>query len=198
MWLISLLFITWSSPQVLVDRIVASVDKKLITLSEIQQIALIKCLDIQGDACLTLPLNADILENARQHAIYEQLIINAASHAYEPIVDLQINERIAFLQSKLSSPDAFNQWMARAHLSMQELKDLIKRMQQVALFLENRIRFRIEITQEDIAHYKTQHPKLFDEEIKAQLKQEAFNQRTQAYVKDLAKNADIKRIGRLE
>ena len=130
-----------------VDRIAAVIDRQVLTVSEINQMAEIRF----------FPRVAGRSEDDYRHDILEALIAQALRFrdverfGAQDIPKDSIEARLVEIQRRFASPAEFDAALARAELTPDELRALIKRQLQVEAYIQERFAPMVFVANEDIA-----------------------------------------------
>lgn len=134
---------------VTVDRIAAVVDQEVVTVSEVSQIAEMRF----------FPRIAGQGEDEYRRAVLDALIAQALRlrdverfGAADITVD-QIEARLQEIQRRFASPAEFEAALARAELTLDELRALVRRQLQVDAYIQERFAPLVFVTNEDIEKY---------------------------------------------
>lgn len=137
-----------ASAQKVVDRIAAVVDQQVITVSEIDQMETVRF----------FPRTA-ISEDDYRHQILEALIVQALR-----LRDVQrfgaldvpkdsIEARVQEIQKRFASPEEFNAALAKAELTLDDLRTLVKRQLQVESYIQERFAPMVFVSNEEVQNY---------------------------------------------
>src|SRR5579859_2284920 len=132
-----------------VDLISALVDRQVLTVSEVTQMA-----DIRFFA-----RRAGQSDDDYRHAILEDLIAQALRYrdverfGAADVSKDAIEARLLEIQKRFASPDEFNAAVRNAQLTMDEVRALIKRELQVENYIQERFAPMIGVTTEEIETY---------------------------------------------
>jgi len=146
--LITFLFST-SVYAVTVDRIAAVIDRQVLTVSEVNQMAELRF----------FPRVAGRNDDDYRHDILEALIAQALRFrdverfGAQDIPKDSIESRLVEIQHRFASPADLDAALARAELSPDELRALIKRQLQVEAYIQERFAPMVFVANEDIADY---------------------------------------------
>jgi hypothetical protein len=134
---------------VTVDRIAAVVDRQVLTVSEVNQMAEVRF----------FPRVAGRSEDDYRHDILEALIAQALRYrdverfGAQEIPTDSIEARLVEIQHRFASPAELDAALARAELTADELRALIKRQLQVEAYIQERFAPMVFVANEDIADY---------------------------------------------
>ena len=148
----SLIFLVASSlgaQTSVIDRIAALVDRQVITVSEINQMA-----EIQF-----FPRTAGQSEDDYRHSILESLIAQALRYrdverfGTADISKDDIESRLQQIEGRFASPADFTAALQKAELSLDEVRALIKRQLQVESYIQERFAPMIFVSSDQIEAY---------------------------------------------
>jgi hypothetical protein len=134
---------------VTVDRIAAVIDRQVLTVSEVNQMAEVRF----------FPRAAARSEDDYRHDILEALIAQALRFrdverfGAQDIPKDSIEARLVEIQHRFASPAELDAALARAELTPDELRALIKRQLQVEAYIQERFAPMVFVANEDIADY---------------------------------------------
>jgi peptidyl-prolyl cis-trans isomerase SurA len=181
----------------LVDRIVAIIDREVVTLSEAEQAQEIAFARAKEDVALV-----DVVERLIESRLVEREVERFTS---EP-VPTELVER-AFDEVRAGSPEgaAFQRMLERSGLSEEELRATLRRQVAVAQYLERRFRPLTFVTDDQIEAYyrdelapsvsRERLPELAEvsDSIRRILEERAFNARVEEWITGLKDRATIRR-----
>ena len=181
----------------LVDRIVAIIDREVVTLSEAEQAKEIALARSRDEVALV-----DIVERLIESRLVEREVERFTS---EPVPS-ELVER-AFEEVRAGSPSgaAFQQMLERSGLSEEELRSTLRRQVAVAQYLERRFRPLTFVTDDQIETYyrdelapsvsRERLPEIAEvsDSIRRILEERAFNARVEEWITGLKERATIRR-----
>jgi peptidyl-prolyl cis-trans isomerase SurA len=132
-----------------VDRIAAVIDQQVLTVSEVNQLAEVRF----------FPRVAGRSEDDFRHDILEALIAQALRYrdverfGAQDIPKDSIESRLVEIQRRFTPPGEFDNALARAELTLDELRALIKRQLQVEAYIQERFAPLVFVANDDIATY---------------------------------------------
>ena len=148
--LLSLTLAAAPLPALTVDRIAAVVDRQILTVSEVVQMA-----DIRF-----LPRTKGQSDEGYRHEILDALIAQALRYrdverfGAQDIPKDTIEARRREIQARFESPADFDRAILKAELSLDELDALIKRQLQVEAYIQERFAPMVFVSGDEIeAHY---------------------------------------------
>jgi hypothetical protein len=134
---------------VTVDRIAAVIDRQVLTVSEVNQMAELRF----------FPRVAGRNDDDYRHDILEALIAQALRYrdverfGAQDIPKDSIESRLVEIQHRFASQAELDAALARAELTPDELRALIKRQLQVEAYIQERFAPMVFVANEDIADY---------------------------------------------
>ena len=143
------LFLAMPALGVTVDRIAAVIDQQVLTVSEVDQMVQIRF----------FPRVAGRSDDDAHHDVLEALIAQALRYrdverfGAQDIPKDSIEARLVEIQHRFASPAELDAALARAELTPDELRTLIKRQLQVEAYIQERFAPLIFVANEDIAAY---------------------------------------------
>jgi len=181
----------------LVDRIVAIIDREVVTLSEAEQASEIA----RARTGASTPL-VSVVERLIESRLVEREVERFTGAPASPeLVDDALQE----VRRGFSSESGFREMLARSGLSEEELRAKLRRQLDVTAYLEQRFRPLTFVTDEQIeAYYRdelspsvegTRLPELSEvsESIRRILEERAFNARVEEWIDALKGRARIRR-----
>jgi peptidyl-prolyl cis-trans isomerase SurA len=181
----------------LVDRIVAIIDREVVTLSEAEQASEIARARSQTDVALV-----EVVERLIESRLVEREVERFTS---EPVSSDLVERAFGEVRAASPSDAAFREMLARSGLSEEELRGTLRRQVAVAQYLERRFRPLTFVTEDQIeAYYRDELapsvggqrlPELAEvsESIRRILEERAFNARVEEWIAALKKTAKIQR-----
>jgi hypothetical protein len=148
--LLTFLGITATAPAVTVDRVAAVIDRQVLTVSEISQLVTLRFFPRLGES-----------EDDYRREVLEALIAQALRFrdverfGAQDIPADRIEARLAEIRARFASPADFNTALARAELSADEVRALVKRQLQVEAYIQERFAPLVFVTPEEIEAYYT-------------------------------------------
>jgi peptidyl-prolyl cis-trans isomerase SurA len=181
----------------LVDRIVAIIDREVVTLSEAEQASEIA----RARSAEEVPFVA-IVERLIEARLVEREVERFTS---EPVPSALVERAFEEVRAGSSSASEFEKMLARNGLTEDELREILRRQVSVARYLERRFRPLTFVTDEQIAAYYRDElapsvsgdrlPELeqVSESIRRILEERAFNERVEEWIRGLKERATIRR-----
>jgi peptidyl-prolyl cis-trans isomerase SurA len=181
----------------LVDRIVAIIDRDVVTLSEAEQASAVAA-SRTGE---TVEL-VDTVERLIESRLVEREVERFTS---EPIPRELVDQAVAEVRSGFASDEAFQAMLSSNGLSEQELRSELRRQLEVNRYLERRFRALVFVSDEEIeAYYRDELPKeaggkplpelsQVSDKIRRILEERRFNARVDEWIKGLKSRSVIRR-----
>jgi len=182
----------------LVDRIVAIIDREVVTLSEAEQASEIARARTGAAAA---PL-VSVVERLIESRLVEHEV---ERFTREPVSPELVDDALQEVRARFSSETAFLEMLARNGLSEEELRATLRRQIGVSQYLEQRFRPLTFVTEEQIdVYYRGELlpslqgrplPELSEvsESIRRILEERAFNARVEEWIEGLKGRARIRR-----
>lgn len=182
-----------------VDRIVAVVDRDVITLSEAEEAAELRLLRGQDPLAMS-----EIVERLIESRLIEREV---GRYPEEAVPQEQVDAAIDSLRASFATPSAFSASLSAGGLTETELVSLVRRQLSIERYLETRFRPLVFVTDEQVARYYDdvllpdvasageEPPPLADLEtgIRRVLEERAFNQRIEEWIQRLKSRSRIRR-----
>ena len=181
----------------LVDRILAIIDRDVVTLSEAEQAAEIA----RARTGASDPL-VEIVERLIESRLVEREVERFTG---EPVPPALVDGALREVRGRFASEQDFLEMLARSGLSEGELSTILRKQIGVTQYLEQRFRPLTFVTEEQIATYYRdellpavegrQAPELSDvsESIQRILEERTFNARVEEWIEGLKGRARIRR-----
>lgn len=186
---------------VTIDRVAAVVDRSVITVSEVSQMAETRF----------FPRAAGQSDDDYRHDVLNSLIAQALRYrdverfGAQDIPKDSIEARLREIEARFPTPADFTAALERAHLTLDDFRGLIKRQLQLEAYIQERFAPQVFIANDDIAAYYngpwTQQrrarglpvPPLADvrEEIRTLLRSERLGQEIDKWTSDLRLRANV-------
>jgi len=181
----------------LVDRIVAIIDRDVVTLSEAEQ---------AGEIARARTGASDPLVSIVERLIESRLVEREVERfTGEPVSPELVDGALQEVRARFPSESAFREMLARSGLSEEELSAMLRKQIGVAQYLEQRFRPLTFVTEEQVAAYYRDElrpaiegapaPELSDvsESIRRVLEERTFNARVEEWIEGLKGRARIRR-----
>ncbi len=200
-WAILLLAVRHPIHAATIDRIAALVDRQVLTVSEISQMAEIRF----------FPRKARQSDDDYRRDILDTLIAQALRFrdverfGAEDIAKDSIESRLREIQRRFPSPADFDAALQRAELSLDEVRALVKRQLQLEAYIQERFAPMIFVSSEEIETYyrgpwsQQRRERSLDippqsqvqEEIRALLKSSRLQQEVERWTTQLRSRANV-------
>lgn len=182
----------------LVDRIVAIVDREVITLSEAEEARRMAELQTGAEA----PSLVETVDELIKARLVEREVERFGA---EPVPEDLVLEARARLRASFPSAAAYDDALVRRSLSDEALLDLLRRQLAITRYLESRFRALTFVTDEEVERYYREEllPELpegaaavlgeHDDAIRSLLEERKFNDRVEEWIQELEDRARIRR-----
>lgn len=185
-----------------VERVVAVVDQRVITMSEVERVARLEIARRKGQVAITEVLPPDYLEDVRRHLISDSLLVAEANRfgATAPTA-LELGAVETQLRERFATAAAYVNFLQVLPFKEDEVRDYLRRDLWVNKFIESKLRARIEITPMDRTKYRADHPDAAswnDKDVNAEITREQLVEKSRAYLLDLCERAEVRVIGRFD
>lgn len=182
----------------LVDRIVAVIDRDVITLSEAEDARRVAEIDSDGRS-VSLPEAVDALIETR---LIEREVERFGA---EPVPDELLTEARQRLRSRFDSEASFEEALESRGLSEAALEELLRRQLTIHQYLEKRFRALTYVTEEEAEAFFREEilPELpegsetlfseHEEAVRRLLEERKFNDRVDEWLEELRSSAEIRR-----
>jgi SurA-like protein len=178
----------------LVDRIVASVNNEVITLSELERA-------VRFNVALGGKNEDKLRTETLEGLINRHLLIQEAYRLkFVEVSDQDINAEIEKLKMRLGSDNAFAGFLARLDITREQLGRMLGERLLVEKFIEKKIGLYVHVSRDEARDYFNNHPaefkdKRFEEAqkmITAMLTGQKLQQQAAQYLAELRSKADIR------
>lgn len=181
----------------LVDRIVAIIDREVVTLSEAEQARAIGRARSGSEAPLV-----EVVERLIESRLVEREVERFTG---EPVSPALVDRALGEIRERFDSETAFRETFSKSGLTEEELRTNVKRQLAVSQYLERRFRPLTFVTDDQIdAYYREElvpdlpgghAPELSEvsESIRRILEERAFNARVEEWIEGLKGRARIRR-----
>jgi len=178
----------------LVDRIVASVNRDAITLSELNQ-AVGFNRELGGGAGET------VREETLQGLINRQLLLQEAARLkFVDISPQEVSGEVEKLKSRLGSDRAFEEFLSKLDMTQEQLSRMLAERLLVERFVEKKIALFVRVNRDEAEQYFSRNPDRFkgkqflevQKVIIAGLQARKVDEQLDRYVTELRSRADIR------
>ena len=180
----------------LVDRVVAIVDRDVVTLSEAEQAIALR--ELRGSETPTLE---DVVERLIEERLIEREV---ARFAGEGVPDDDVEQTLSLVAARFASREAFEMSLSEHGLDTAALRKIIRSQLQINRYLDRRFRALTQVAADEIERYYDDEirPQLSEardvtdserEQIRRLLEEKKFNDRVDAWIDALKARAHIRR-----
>lgn len=183
----------------IVDRVVAVIDRDVITLSEAEQASEFRAL--RGQDALPLP---DVVERLIESRLIEREVDR---YPVEAVPQQQVDAAVDSVRASFPTPTDFSAALAARGLTEDELTLLVRKQFTIQRYLESRFRPLVFVSDDDVQHYYDDvflpdvaaagesAPPLSSVEagIRRILEEKVFNQRIDEWIARLKSRSRVRR-----
>jgi len=144
--------------EILVDDVVAVVNRHVITRSEIRQEAALVLVEQRGDRGLEREITPEFLVKVMEMLINQRVLLDEAQKMGVPPVTEQQRERLLMgFMRRFLDPEVYARFLFAHDLSEDEISDILVRHYRVERLKERKLRVMPEVTREDVRQYYDKH-----------------------------------------
>ncbi|HUM10185.1 MAG TPA: hypothetical protein VLT82_04450 [Myxococcaceae bacterium] len=133
------------------DRVVALVDGRVLSWSQLDFEARVMLIDRGGVEAATAPLDASTIQNALDLAIAQRAVTAEADklNAY-PVEPAEIDQRLRTFESRFPTPAAFQGFLKLHDADRAALAEVLARALRTEKFVEGRVRLRAQVPESEV------------------------------------------------
>ena len=133
------------------DRVVALVDGRLLSASQLDFEARVMLIDRGGIDAATAPLDAAALQNALDLAIAQRAASAEADklNAY-PVEPAEVDARLRAFEARFATPAAFDSFLKGHDADRAQVAEVLARALRTEKFIEGRVRLRSQVSESDV------------------------------------------------
>ncbi len=133
------------------DRVVALVDGRVLSWSQLDFEARVMLIDRGGVEAATGPLDASTIQNALELAIAQRAATAEADklNAY-PMEPAEIDQRLRTFESRFPTPAAFQAFLKLHDADRAALAEVLARALRTEKFVEGRVRLRAQVPESEV------------------------------------------------
>ena len=144
--------------EILVDDVVAVVNRHVITRSEIRQEAALVLVEQRGERGLEREITPEFLVKVMEMLINQRVLLDEAQKMGVPPVTEQQRERLLLgFRRRFSDLEVYARFLFAHDLSEDEIGDILMRHYRVERLKERKLRVMPEVTREDVRQYYDKH-----------------------------------------
>ena len=134
-----------------IDRVVALVDGRVVSWSQLDFEARVMLIDRGGVEAATAPLDASTIQNALDLAIAQRAATAEADklNAY-PVEPAEIDQRLRTFESRFPSAAAFQAFLKAHDADRAALAEVLARAVRTEKFVEGRVRLRSQVPESEV------------------------------------------------
>jgi hypothetical protein len=133
------------------DRVVALVDGRVLSWSQLDFEARVMLIDRGGIQAATGPLDASTLQGALELAVAQRAATAEADklNTY-PVEPAEIDQRLRNFESRFASPAAFQAFLKAQDADRAALAEVLARAIRTEKFIEGRVRLRAQVAESEV------------------------------------------------
>ena len=133
------------------DRVVALVDGRVLSWSQLDFEARVMLIDRGGVEAATAPLDASTIQNALDLAIAQRAATAEADklNTY-PVEPAEIDQRLRTFESRFPTPAAFQAFLGAHDADRAALAEVLARALRTEKFVEGRVRLRSQVPESEV------------------------------------------------
>jgi hypothetical protein len=187
--------------KVLVDEVVAVVNRHLITRSEVRQEAALVLVEQRGDQGLEREITPEFLVKVMELLINQRVLLDEAQKMGVPPVTEEQRERLLLgFRRRFSDPEVYARFLFTHDITEEEIGDILVRHYRVERLKERKLRVMPEVTKEEVRQYYDKHRielgnapfELVAEAIRLKLITRTREKGLARWVWDLRKRSEVK------
>jgi hypothetical protein len=184
------------------DRAVASVEGRVITLTQLEFEARVILINAGGLEAAFAPLDQETLTKSLNTMLDQRLATLEAdkldAYSLEPG---ELERALASFRARFSSEARFRQFLERYEVELGDVAEVLKRSLRAQRALDARLRLKAQVSEVETRQYRAQHPELKD--VAPELvRQRLYAQRFQALVREelaqARRQVDVRLLGPFE
>ena len=152
-WLLVLAALLSAHPAAarILDRVVALVDGRVLSWSQLEFEARVMLIDRGGVEAATAPLDAATIQNALDLAIAQRAATAEADklNSY-PVEPAEIDQRLRTFETRFPSAAAFETFLRAHDADRASLAEVLARAVRTEKFLEGRVRLRLQVPESEV------------------------------------------------
>ncbi len=184
------------------DRAVAAVEGRVITLSQLEFEARVIIVNAGGVEAAFAPLDHEALARALDTVIDQRLSVIEAdkldAYSLEPG---ELERALAAFRSRFGSEARYREFLERHEVESADVGEVLKRSLRAQRALDARLRLKAQVGESEARQYRDTHPELKDVALEI-VRQRLFTQRFQALVRDelavARRSIDVRLLGPFE
>ena len=185
----------------LLDEVVAVVEARSITLSEVAAETRVRLVEAEGPSVANLPLDRRILAASLRKTIEERVVLSEMQRL--KLFDLEPGEveaLLARLRARFSSRAEYDAFTRAIELTEEEIGAILARELRVARYLDNRLKLAAQLRESEVD--EAIRGKTLSEaernQVRAQLAQEKYQRLLRELLADLRRRATVRVLDPLD
>ncbi|WP_338865891.1 hypothetical protein [Myxococcus stipitatus] len=185
-----------------VDRVVAIIEGRVLSQSELEFEARVALVQRGGVQALDVPLDEQTLRGALEWVINQRVqVLNADRLQAFPAEPSEVEARLEVFRARVGGPEALERFLARSDVDLSGLKAVLARGLRAERVLDSRIRLRAQVGETEIRRFYEQHRADYPgsyELVRDAIREKLFRERYAALaVEELAQvraSAQVRRV----
>ncbi|AGC45936.1 hypothetical protein MYSTI_04644 [Myxococcus stipitatus DSM 14675] len=185
-----------------VDRVVAIIEGRVLSLSELEFEARVALIQRGGVQALDVPLDEQTLRGALELVINQRVqVLNADRLQAFPAEPSEVEARLEVFRVRVGGAEALERFLARSEVDLEGLKAVLARGLRAERVLDSRIRLRAQVGETEVRRYYEQHSAEHPgdyETVRDTIREKLFRERYAALaVEELAQvraSAQVRRV----
>jgi hypothetical protein len=185
-----------------IDRVVAVIDGRTLTQSELELEARVVLVQRAGSAAATAALSTSDLRAALEYAVGQRLANDEADKLQEFTIDqAELHRALDEFRARIGGERGFQAFLAQQEADPQQIEAILARAKRAERFWDNKVRLRARTSEADVRQYYDEHEDLHGrkyEEVRAQIRDQLTEERYRGLIRqELAqarRSADVRLI----
>lgn len=190
----------WASPPPkVVDRAVASIEGRVVTLSQLEFEARVMLVASGGVAAAFAPLDDAALRAALQQSIDERLALLEADKLGAYLIEsAELEQAVSSFRNRFATEAQFRQFLATHDAELPDVVQVLSRSLRAQRALEGKLRLRAQVSEGEARAHVAAHPELQKlplENVRSALIQQRFAQLVKRELAEQRSQVDVRLLG---
>jgi hypothetical protein len=185
-----------------IDRVVAVIDGRTLTQSELELEARVALVQRGGSAAATAPLSNSDLRAALEYSVGQRLANDEADKLQEFTIDqAEIHQAMDDLKARIGGEPALQRFLERQEADASQIEAILAREKRAEKFWDNKVRLRARTSEADVRQFYDEHEDLHGhkyEDVRSQIRDQLTEERYRGLIRqELAqarRSADVRLI----
>jgi hypothetical protein len=185
-----------------IDRVVAVIDGRTLTQSELELEARVALIQRGGSAAATAPLTTSDLRAALEYSVGQRLANDEADKLQEFTLDqAELHQVMESFKERMGGDVPFQRFLAGQEADASQIEAVLAREKRAEKFWDNKVRLRARTSEADVRQYYDEHEDLHGhkyEDVRAQIRDQLTEERYRGLIRqELAqarRSADVRLI----